>query len=64
MKLKLKNASKLASISKKIRDISGVSTVNYGGESTQDMVKTLQTIQTGGNDFYCCLSNSSIIYDC
>lgn len=26
-------------------------TVNYGGESTQDMVKTLQTIQTGGTIF-------------
>ena len=46
-----KDASKLASISKKIKDISGVKTVNYGGESTQDMVKTLQTIQTGGTIF-------------
>lgn len=46
-----KDASKLASISKKIKDIPGVNTVNYGGESTQDMVKTLQTIQTGGTIF-------------
>lgn len=45
------DASKLASISNKIRDIVGVRTVNYGGESTQDMVKTLQTIQTGGTVF-------------
>ena len=51
-----KDASKLASISKKIRDISGVSTVNYGGESTQDMVKTLQTIQTGGTIFIVALA--------
>ena len=46
-----KDPSKLASISKKISDIIGVKTVNYGGESTQDMVKTLQTIQTGGTIF-------------
>ncbi|MFQ8706710.1 MAG: permease-like cell division protein FtsX [Thomasclavelia sp.] len=46
-----KDPSKLAGISKKISDITGVKTVNYGGESTQDMVKTLQTIQTGGTIF-------------
>ena len=43
-----KDASKLANISDKISGIAGVNTVNYGGESTQDMVKTLQTIRTGG----------------
>lgn len=45
------DASKIAGISKKIQEIVGVYTVNYGGQSTQDMVKTLQTIQTGGTIF-------------
>lgn len=45
------DASKISGISKKIQEIVGVYTVNYGGQSTQDMVKTLQTIQTGGTIF-------------
>lgn len=51
-----KDASKLANISDKISNISGVNTVNYGGESTQDMVKTLQTIRTGGTIFVVALA--------
>lgn len=46
-----KNSSKIASIAKKIEAIENVNTVNYGGESTQSMVKTLHTIQTGGSVF-------------
>lgn len=51
-----KDASKLANISDKISGIAGVNTVNYGGESTQDMVKTLQTIRTGGTIFVVALA--------
>lgn len=49
--VEVKDNSKLMSISEKIREIPNVNTVNYGGESTQDMVKTLHTIQTGGTIF-------------
>ena len=51
-----KDASKLANISDKISSITGVNPVNYGGESTQDMVKTLQTIRTGGTIFVVALA--------
>lgn len=46
----------MANISDKISGIAGVNTVNYGGESTQDMVKTLQTIRTGGTIFVVALA--------
>lgn len=46
-----KDSNQIASIAKKIEAIENVNTVNYGGESTQSMVKTLHTIQTGGSIF-------------
>lgn len=46
-----KDSTKLASLAKKIEDIPNVNTVNYGGDSTQSMVNTLHTIQTGGTVF-------------
>lgn len=45
------NASSIAKIAEKIQEIPNVNKTSYGGESTQDMVKTLQTIQTGGTVF-------------
>lgn len=45
------DSNKIASIAKKIEEIENVNTVNYGGESTQNMVNTLHTIQTGGSIF-------------
>ena len=46
-----KDSNQIASIAKEIETIENVNTVNYGGESTQSMVKTLHTIQTGGSIF-------------
>lgn len=46
-----KDPTKLASLEKKIKDIPNVNSVNYGGDSTQSMVSTLNTIQTGGTVF-------------
>ena len=46
-----KDPTKLASLAKKIKDIPHVNSVNYGGDSTQSMVSTLNTIQTGGTVF-------------
>lgn len=46
-----KDPNQIASIAKKIEAIENVNTVNYGGESTRSMVKTLHTIQTGGSVF-------------
>lgn len=46
-----KDPTKLASLAKKIKDIPNVNSVNYGGDSTQSMVSTLNTIQTGGTIF-------------
>ena len=46
-----KDPTKLASLAKKIQDIPNVNSVNYGGDSTQSMVSTLNTIQTGGTVF-------------
>lgn len=46
-----KDPGQIASIAKKIEAIENVNTVNYGGESTQSMVNTLHTIQTGGSVF-------------
>ena len=46
-----KDPTKLASLAKKIKDIPNVNSVNYGGVSTQSMVSTLNTIQTGGTVF-------------
>lgn len=54
--VEVKDASKIASISDKIKNIPNVKTANYGGESTQEMVKTLQTIQTGGTVFIIALA--------
>lgn len=54
--VEVKDASKIASISDKIKNIPNVKTSNYGGESTQEMVKTLQTIQTGGTVFIIALA--------
>ena len=49
--VEVKDASKIAKIAQKIQEIPNVNKTSYGGESTQDMVKTLQTIQTGGTIF-------------
>lgn len=49
--VEIKDAAKIASVAKKIQDIPNVNSVNYGGDSTQSMVKTLKTIQTGGSVF-------------
>ena len=51
-----KDPTQLASLAKKIKDIpiimlSNVNSVNYGGDSTQSMVSTLNTIQTSGTVF-------------
>ena len=46
-----RDPTKLASLAKKIKDIPNVNSVNYGGDSTQSMVSTLNTIQTGGTVF-------------
>lgn len=46
-----KDPTKLASLAKKIKDIPNVTSVNYGGDSTQSMVSTLNTIQTSGTVF-------------
>ena len=46
-----KDPTQLASLAKKIKDIPNVNSVNYGGDSTQSMVSTLNTIQTGGTVF-------------
>lgn len=46
-----KDPTKLVSLAKKIKDIPNVNSVNYGGDSTQSMVSTLNTIQTGGTVF-------------
>jgi len=46
-----KDPTKLASLAKKIQDIPNVNSVNYGGDSTQSMVKTLNTIQKAGSVF-------------
>lgn len=46
-----KDPTKLASLAKKIKDIPNVNSVNYGGDSTQSMVNTLNTIQKAGSVF-------------
>lgn len=46
-----KDSTKLASLAKKIQDIPNVNSVNYGGDSTQSMVTTLNTIQKAGSVF-------------
>lgn len=45
------DASKISAIAEKIQEIPNVNKTSFGGESTQDMVKTLKTIQTGGSVF-------------
>ena len=49
--VEVKNSDQIASVAQEIENIENVNTVNYGGESTQSMVKTLHTIQTGGSIF-------------
>lgn len=49
--VEVKDASMIAKIAEKIDEIPNVHKSTYGGQSTQDMVKTLQTIQTGGSIF-------------
>ncbi|WP_296876339.1 permease-like cell division protein FtsX [Thomasclavelia sp.] len=49
--VEVKDASKINAIAKQIEEIPNVNSTNYGGQSTQNMVKTLQTIQTGGSIF-------------
>ena len=49
--VEVSDTSKLSKICQKISDIPGVYKATFGGESTQDMVKTLHTIQTGGTIF-------------
>lgn len=49
--VEVKDASMIAKIAEKIEEIPNVNKATYGGQSTQDMVKTLQTIQTGGSIF-------------
>lgn len=49
--VKVNDSDKIAEVAEKIESIENVNTVNYGGESTQSMVKTLHTIQTGGTVF-------------
>lgn len=46
-----KDPTQLASLAKKIKDIPNVNSVKYGGDSTQSMVSTLNTIQTSGTVF-------------
>lgn len=46
-----KDPTKLASLAKKFQDIPNVNSVNYGGDSTQSMVTTLNTIQKAGSVF-------------
>ena len=46
-----KDPTQLSSLAKKIKDIPNVNSVNYGGDSTQSMVSTLNTIQTSGTVF-------------
>ena len=48
---KLKGVGSIASLAKKIQDIPNVNSVNYGGDSTQSMVTTLNTIQKAGSVF-------------
>ncbi|MDD8055763.1 MAG: permease-like cell division protein FtsX [Thomasclavelia ramosa] len=45
------DAANIAKIAEKIQEIPNVNKTSYGGQSTQDMVKTLKTIQTGGSIF-------------
>ena len=45
--VEVKDASQIEAISKKIEEIPNVNSATYGGESTENMVQTLQTIQTG-----------------
>lgn len=49
--IEAKDPTQLASLAKKIKDIPNVNSVNYGGDSTQSMVSTLNTIQTSGTVF-------------
>ena len=49
--VEVNDSDKIAEVAEKIESIENVNTVNYGGESTQSMVKTLHTIQTGGMVF-------------
>ena len=46
-----KDPTKLARLAKKIQDIPNVNSVNYGGDSTQSMVTTLNTIQKARSVF-------------
>ena len=54
--VEVKDASQIEAISKKIEEIPNVNSATYGGESTENMVQTLQTIQTGGTVFIVGLS--------
>lgn len=54
--VEVKDASQIEAISKKIEEIPNVNKATYGGESTENMVQTLQTIQTGGTVFIVGLS--------
>lgn len=54
--VEVKDASQIEAISKKIEEIPNVNSATYGGESTENMVQTLQTIQTGGTIFIVGLS--------
>lgn len=49
--VEVKDPETIQEVAEKIEAIENVNTVNYGGESTQSMVKTLHTIQTGGSIF-------------
>ena len=54
--VEVKDASQIEAISKKIEEIPNVNSATYGGESTENMVQTLETIQTGGTVFIVGLS--------
>lgn len=54
--VEVKDASQIEAISKKIEEIPNVNSATYGGKSTENMVQTLQTIQTGGTVFIVGLS--------
>lgn len=54
--VEVKDAGQIEAISKKIEEIPNVNSATYGGESTENMVQTLQTIQTGGTVFIVGLS--------
>ncbi|WP_294580419.1 permease-like cell division protein FtsX [uncultured Thomasclavelia sp.] len=49
--VEVSDPSHIQDIASQIEEIPNVNSTNYGGQSTQNMVKTLQTIQTGGTIF-------------